>query len=103
MTKHELLNRAGYRSHGRTWRMLIHADGPPGLSTTEQEINRKGGRSYGTDAGALLRDTADEFRMILSEFSTDEIAESDLLTFYRDWLNDYSNLLSSRQQTAEVN
>ncbi len=64
------------------WYLTIRGEAPYGLSPSEQEINRRGGRYYGRDSAAILREVvaeSDDFR----DFDDDEM--SDRMRWEKDW------------------
>jgi len=61
---------AGYwEAHGtgKGWFRTIETNGPPGLTSAEQEINRKGGVSYGRDTISILKSEINEIRWYIKD------------------------------------
>lgn len=94
----KILNEVGINRAYDGWRKPIHTDGPPGLTHFEQEMNRKGGYLYGSNAVEALQTKIDESRDWLMQFEGDPDDEvGDEVIEERDWLRRAEEILKARQ------
>lgn len=81
----------GYREAygpGKGWFKTIEANGPPGLTSAEQEINRRGGVAYGKDAVSILKAEFSEIRRCVA------IGDGYDEPWMKDWLEDAEKALT---------
>jgi hypothetical protein len=82
------LYRAGYRL-GRDghWRRTIDSAGC-GLSPREQDINRRGGRDYGSNADVILSREIADAKARIDGFDAEEIDSNHDLSWLAQWIRD---------------